>query len=268
MPSLIDVHCHLDAPVYRDLPTICQNNQAAGVAVTVAAGTGLESNRRILALHQQAPTQVWAALGWHPERLDASSEELEAVLAHLEDHRASLVAVGEIGLPHYALRSRRMSGEQAQRHTAWLHTLLQTAVRLQLPVVLHAPHEAATTALALVQRYEPPGALFHWHKGSPETTRALCAAGYMLSVTPEVCYRERDQQLVQAVPLTRLLLESDGPWAYEGEFQGQQTTSAMIARTAIEVARLKNVSVEEVHAVTTANAERLFRRQVQTSHHL
>jgi TatD DNase family protein len=77
-------------------------------------------------------------------------------------------------------------------------------------------------------------------------------------VTPEVCYRERDRQLVQSVPLDNLLLESDGPWAYGGEFAGQRTTSALVTRVAEEIAQLKGVPLDVIQEVTTANAYRLF----------
>ena len=93
---LVDVHCHLDAPVYHDVSDVCQHSRQAGVTVTVAAGTGLRSNARILALQAQEPGQVWAALGLHPERLDASWEELEAVIAQVQEHRQRVVALGEI----------------------------------------------------------------------------------------------------------------------------------------------------------------------------
>jgi len=255
---LVDVHCHLDSPAYSDVSAVCQHSREAGVSVTVAAGTGLQSNTRILALQEQQPGQVWAALGLHPERRDSSWEELEAVLAQVQEHRQRVVALGEIGLPHYALLDGRMTPEQARQREAMLHALVQAAVRFALPVVLHTPHAASAVALEIVQRYAPPGALFHWHKGSPDTTAALCQAGYFLSVTPEVCYRERDRQLVQAVPLEHLLLESDGPWAYNGEFTGQLTTSALVARVAQEVAQLKGVSLAAVQEVTTTNAYRLF----------
>jgi len=263
--TLIDVHCHLDAPAYDDLTSVCQQSHQAGVSVIVAAGTGLTSNAKILALQQRQPAHVWAALGLHPERLDASWEELEAVMAQIQEQRTRIVAMGEIGLPHYTLLEHRMTAEQARQHEAWLHALVKAAVRLSLPVVLHAPHATAAVAFEIIRRYEPPGAVFHWHKSTPETTTAIWQAGYCMSVTPEVCYRERDRQLVQAVPLTNLLLESDGPWPYGGEFTEQATTPALVARVATEVARLKRVPLAEVQAVTVANAQRVFGRSVPAS---
>src|SRR5258706_13513489 len=134
--QLVDVHCHLDAPAYTDLEAFCRQSHDAGVSVTVAAGKGLTSNQQILALHHHKPAQVWAALGFHPERTDATWEELDAVLAQLHEHRSDVVAIGEIGLPHYALLDQRMSPEQARQREAMLHTLVQAAVHLGLPVVL------------------------------------------------------------------------------------------------------------------------------------
>ncbi len=255
---LIDVHCHLDAQAYPDPEVVCQQSREAGVMHVVAAGMGEVSNRRILNLHERFPQQVWAALGLHPERLDTSWAEVEAVLEQIEQRRRDLVAVGEIGLPHYTLLDRRMTDQQARERQAFLEVLVQAAARADLPVVLHAPHAMAALALDVVKRYEPAGAVFHWHKSTPETTAAIHRAGYYISVTPEVCYRERDQQLVQAVPLDRLLLESDGPWPYDGAFSGERTTPALVAHVAEAVARIKGVPLAEVQAVTAENARRVF----------
>jgi TatD DNase family protein len=254
--SLIDVHCHLDAPAYYDVENVCRQSHQAGVEEIVAVGTGHASNERILAIQQHYPGQVLAALGLHPERLDITWQELEAVVEQVRQHRCRVVAMGEIGLPHYALRGQRMTAEQARQAKAFLHALIKHAVQLGLPVALHAPHDVAHLALQIVQRYQPPSALFHWHKSDPATTAAICDAGYFISVTPEICYRVRDQELVRITPLGHLLLETDGPWPYSGEFDGQPTTSALVLRVAEEVARLKNVSLTEVQDVTTANARR------------
>ena len=255
---LIDTHCHLDDPAYADLGAVCRNSSQAGVEAIVAVGSGSVSNRRILALQRRQPALVWAALGLHPERLDASWEEVETVLDQLESHRERVVALGEVGLPHYASGDGSMSPEQARRHEAFLHALVKGAVKMNLPVILHAPHAAADTALAILRRCEPPGAVFHWHKGSRETTEAICDAGYFVSVTPEICYRERDRELVRATPLRSLLLETDGPWPYGGEFAGRPTMPAIIPRLSAEVARLKGIAPEEARDVMWANAGRLF----------
>ncbi|MGQ4808586.1 3'-5' ssDNA/RNA exonuclease TatD [Candidatus Entotheonellaceae bacterium PAL068K] len=119
---------------------VCAQSQDAGVNIIVAAGTGLQSNRQILALQQRHPAHVWAALGLHPERTDTSWTELEAVTAQIRAHRSRVVALGEIGLPHDALLDQRMTQSQAQERQAFLHVLVQTAVQLGLAVVLHAPH--------------------------------------------------------------------------------------------------------------------------------
>lgn len=258
---LIDVHCHLDAQAYPDPDVVCQQSREAGVTHVVAAGTGEVSNRRILNLHERFPQQVWAALGLHPERLDTSWAEVEVVLEQIERYRGDMVAVGEIGLPHYTLLDQRMTDQQARERQAFLEVLVQAAARAGLPVVLHAPHAMAALALEVVKRYEPASAVFHWHKSTPETTTAIYEAGYYISVTPEVCYRERDQQLVRAVPLDRLLLESDGPWPYDGAFTGQRTTPALVAHVAEAVARIKGVPLAEVRAVTADNARRVFATQ-------
>ena len=134
--ALIDVHCHLDAPAYQELATVCRQSQQAGVNTIVAVGTGRTSNEHILSLQQSHPGQIWAALGLHPERLDTSWQELEAVVDQVQVYRSRIVALGEIGLPHYALRERRMAQEQAQQREAFLQALVQAAVRFDLPVAL------------------------------------------------------------------------------------------------------------------------------------
>lgn len=259
-PLLIDAHCHLDSPVYNDLPAVLRQSHEAGVSIVIAAGTGQESNVQALGLHHRYPHQVWAALGLHPERPGLSRAEVEAVISQIEEHRSQIVAVGEVGLPYYALREGRMTENEARQREIALDTLVRAAARLGLPVVLHAPHDAAPAALSILRRNDPRGVLFHWHKASPDVTRAICDAGYFVSVTPEVCYRERDQEMVRAVPLDNLLLESDGPWAYGGEFAGQPTTPALVARVAEAVAEIKGVPLADVKQATTENALRLFGR--------
>ena len=124
--------------------------------------------------------------------------------------------------------------------------------------MLHAPHDAAFTAFEALQRHGIERAVFHWHKAPEGITRRIVAAGYFVSVTPEVVYRERDRALVGQVPLRSLLVESDGPWPYRGEFEGLASGPWLAARVAEEVAKLKEIPVDDVLTELTANACRLF----------
>ena len=117
---------------------------------------------------------------------------------------------------------------------------------------LHGP-EQRSAPFNVVER-----AVFHWHKGTPEVTRAIVDAGHFVSVTPEIVYRERDRELVEAVPLESLLVESDAPWPYKGEFEKTTSGPWMAGRVAEEVAKIKRLPVEETMYRLTENACRLF----------
>jgi TatD DNase family protein len=101
-------------------------------------------------------------------------------------------------------------------------------------------------------------AIFHWHKSPLDVTRAIVDAGYLVSVTPEVVYRERDRELVEAVPLESLLVESDGPWPYGGEFEGMASGPWLVSRVAEEVAKIKRLPVDETMYQISVNTCEVF----------
>jgi TatD DNase family protein len=113
-------------------------------------------------------------------------------------------------------------------------------------------------ALAALKAHGIERAVFHWHKAPTEVTRDIVDAGYFVSVTPEVVYRERDRALVEAVPLESLLVESDGPWPYHGEFVGMPSGPWLVSRVAEEVAKIKGLPVDEVTYQVSANTCQLF----------
>jgi len=89
-------------------------------------------------------------------------------------------------------------------------------------------------------------------------TRAIVDAGYFVSVSPEVVYRERDRELVEAVPLESLLVESDAPWPYKGEFEGMPSGPWLCARVVEEVAKIKRLPIEETMYRLSVNTCQLF----------
>ncbi len=257
---LIDAHIHLDDAAYRHLAGVIRRARGNGVGSAVAVGSGPGSNVRVLRLARDHPDFVWPCLGLHPERA-ATEADLREVAAQVRRHRGAIVGIGEVGLPYYSLREVQDPVGFQRAGEARLRCLAELAAELDLALVLHAPHEAAGAALAAVRTAGVARAMFHWHKAAPEVTAAICAAGYCVSVTPEVCYRERDRDLVRAVPRDRLLIETDGPWPFRGSLEGKPTEPAMLPRMAAEVAALWGCAPADAAARLTATAETLFGRR-------
>lgn len=255
---IIDSHCHLHDVAFDDLRETLRRAALEDVWGVVGVGCDAASNARTLAAAEAAPKSVWACLGFHPDWRHLDDEDLERVEEQVRRHHARLVALGEIGLPWYSLEGDPDAVRRMVRARARLDRLLALAARYDLAVTLHAPHGAAGGALEALRRHGIERAVFHWHKAPADVTRAIVDAGYLVSVGPEVVYRDRDRELVELVPLDALLVESDAPWEYRGEFAGLPSGPWLAGRVAEEVAKIKRLPVDDVRARLTENACGLF----------
>src|SRR3989442_14220991 len=255
---VIDSHCHLHDRALTDIRDVLRTSQAHDVWGMVAVGCDPETNVRTLATAAAAPKAVWAALGFHPDWRHLGGEHLDRVEEQIARHHSRIVAVGEIGLPWYSLEGAVDAPVLMTRGREQLDRLLRLAARYDLAVSLHAPHGAATDALEALKRQRIERAVFHWHKAAAEVTREVVEAGYLVSVTPEVVYRDRDRELVAAVPFDSLLVESDAPWRYRGDFEGFPSGPWLAGRVAEEIAKIKRLPIEDVMFRLSSNACRLF----------
>lgn len=255
---IIDTHCHLHDDAFRDAREALRTSLTYDVWGTVAVGCDPDTNAATLSLAAAHPKAVWACLGFHPDWSRLTETDLDRVEQQVHEHHARIVGVGEVGLPWYSLRREVDAGAAMARGLERLHRLLALAARYDLAVSLHAPHGAAAPALEAVKRHGLERAVFHWHKAPADVTRAIVDAGYLVSVTPEVVYRDRDREMVAEVPLEALLVESDAPWPYGGEFAGFPCGPWFASRVAEEVAKIKRLPVDDVMFELSANACRLF----------
>jgi TatD DNase family protein len=255
---IIDSHCHLHDPALGEVRATLETARTYDVWGVIAVGCDAESNARTLAAALAYPKAVWACLGFHPDWLHLADEDLERVEGQIDDHHHRIVGLGEIGLPWYTLGIADDPAASVARGRERLERLLTLAVRYDLPVALHAPHGAAAEALGALRRRGVDRAVFHWHKAPGDVTRAIVDAGYFVSVAPEVVYRERDREMVAAVPLESLLVESDAPWRYTGEFEGLPSGPWFAGRVAEEVAKIKRLPADDVIHQLSANTCRLF----------
>jgi TatD DNase family protein len=254
---IIDSHCHLHDPAFADARGTVVRATEHDVWGVVAVGCDDATNERTLQAAAENGKAVWPALGFHPE-WKLTDEDLAQVEEQIRANHSRLVAVGEVGLPWYGLggapdadRLRRQGRERLER-------LVDLACRFDLAVILHAPHGAAADALAVLKRRGVERAVFHWHKAPPEVTREIVEAGFLVSVTPDLVYRARDREMVEAVPIESLIVESDAPWPYQGEFENVTSGPWLVSRVAEEVAKVKRLPADEATYQLTVNTCRVF----------
>jgi TatD DNase family protein len=255
---IVDSHCHLHDPAFRDVRATLAQAVEHDVWGVVAVGCDPATNDRTLAAAAGHPKAIWPAVGFHPEWEALTDADLERVETQLAEHHPRLVALGEVGLPWYGLPEMDDPAAFLTKGRKRLDRLLALAQRYDLAVVIHAPHGAALGAFDALRAADVERAVFHWHKAPADVTRAIVDAGYLVSVTPEVVYRERDRELVETIPLESLLVESDGPWPYAGEFEGTPSGPWLVSRVAEEVAKIKRLPVEETMYRLSENTCRLF----------
>jgi len=252
--ELIDTHCHLDMSAYEaDFEAVLARALAAGVTRIISVGIDLESSRRAIALAEQHEG-IYATVGVHPHNVAELGEEDYAELKALCRH-AKVVAYGEIGLDYvknYAPIA--LQKEHFGRQVA-------VAKELQLPLVVHdrEAHDDIMEILEAVGSF-PAGGVMHCFSGDAAFARRVLALGFHISIPGVVTFAKAEMlhEAVREIPLSALVLETDGPFLAPVPKRGKRNEPQLMLFTAQKVAELKGVSLEEVARQTTTNAVRLF----------
>ncbi|WNF34063.1 TatD family hydrolase [Aeribacillus composti] len=253
---MIDSHIHLDQYDPKTIDEQIKKWQEAGITHVVAVSTDLTSAYKTLELKQKHEDFIIAAAGFHPEQEILEERELEELLSLIRTERA-ISAVGEIGLPYYE-KERLFAKYSEQTYIDVLKEFFKISVEHSLPVALHAVHEDAEKAFHLLQKHQVKKAHFHWLKAASSVVKEICKQHYYISVTPEVCYRLRDQQLAEQVPMDQLLIETDGPWRYGGAFKNVDTTPLFLKEICRKLANIKKRPREDIVRTTANNAKKLY----------
>lgn len=255
--ELIDTHCHLNHEDFEgDWADARDRAAAAGVTRLLCIGYDLPSSRRAALLTAQNP-QIYAAVGIHPESAQEWSPEAAEELAALYQNSAGKVAAyGEIGLDYHwdtVPRSRQQEVFAAQI------TFAQT-LRPTLPLIIHN-REALADVLAVLRASKTSApVVMHCFTGSADDARTCLDAGCYLGIGGVATFKKSDdvRAAIASAPLERLLLETDCPYLAPQFKRGRRNEPSYLPAIAETVAAVKNISLEEAAAVTTATARTLF----------
>jgi TatD DNase family protein len=258
---LIDAHIHLNQYNCKDVLKQIEQWKKAGIKGVVAVSTDLRSSYETLELAYKSPGFVLPCIGFHPEQVLPKAGEINELLTLIKSEQNNLSAIGEIGLPHYSYEKANFPS--LEHYIELLEEFLDNAKQLSLPVVLHAVHDKAAIVYKLLQKYKGVEAHFHWLKAEKVTLQSILKSGYFVSVTPEVCYRKRDQQLVNEVPLTQLMIETDGPWPYGEIFENTKTTPLLLKETSKKIAEIKYTNINTIKEQTMKNTAHFYRHHLK-----
>ncbi len=252
----IDTHCHLDEESFtQDCHDTIQRAVDAGVTRILTIGITLDSCRRVLELAQKYDS-VFAVVGLHPNYIQAAQPGDWERIVELAA-APKVVGLGETGLDQYWDHSPiELQTEYFDRH-------LELSRQLDLPFVVHC-REAEVEVVTQLRRHSAHGLLrgvMHAFCGSAETASACLEMGMHLSFGGMVTFKRNEvlRQVSLAVPLDRLLVETDAPYLSPTPFRGKRNEPAHVRLTAACLAEARGVSKEVIAAATTENARRLFR---------
>ncbi len=250
----VDSHCHLDFPeLAARLPQVLDAMRQQRVSHALCISVSLETLPRVMDL-AQAHDNLHVTVGVHPDQkdcLDPSVEELVELAA-----RPKVVAIGETGLDYYWHKGElEWQRERFRRH-------IRAARASGKPLVVHT-REAAQDTLALMREEGAAevGGVMHCFTESLEVARGALALGFHISFSGIVTFKNALalKAVAQAVPLDRMLIETDSPYLAPVPHRGRTNEPAYVVHVAEEIARLRDVSVETVAEATSENFFRLFR---------
>lgn len=253
---LFDTHAHYDDERFdEDRDALLASMPEHGVGLILNPGCDLETSRKAIDYASRFP-HVYAAVGIHPENTEGV--DLERDLSQLEALAQSsprVRAIGEIGLDYYWVKDPEERRFQAELFRAQM----RLAKRLNLPVIIH-DREAHLDCLTIAEQYPGMRGVFHCYSGSTEFAMRLLELGYDLSFTGVLTYKNAKKavEVVRAVPLERIMIETDAPYMAPVPFRGKRNSSLYVYRMAEAIAEIKELPLAQVIEQTTENGKRLF----------
>ena len=254
--ALFDTHAHYDARQFDpDRDQVLSALPGQGVELVVNPGCDLASSQKAVELAGRYPF-VYAAVGVHPEDCggwtDEDVEELRALAG-----RPKVVAVGEIGLDYYWPEN---PPRDLQKRV--FRAQMALARELDLPVIVH-DREAHGDSMDIVREFPGVRGVFHCFSGSAEMAKELVKLGWMISFTGVLTYKNARKavEAAQAVPLDRIMIETDSPYMAPVPHRGQRNHSGYVGLVCQKLAELKGISSDQCSRATLENGRKFFRIQ-------
>ena len=252
--KIIDTHTHLYLHEFEnDIGEVMNNAIKKGIEKFYLPSIDSTEHERLFTLENKYPGKCFAMMGLHPCSVN---ENYHKELALVNDwlQKRKFAAVGEIGLDFYW--DKTFIDQQYES----FHQQIEWALGLNLPVVIHT-RNAMQEAIDVVRQYTAKGlhGIFHCFSGSYQNALDIIDAGFLLGIGGVVTYKNAGvAEVIKEIDLAHIVLETDSPYLTPVPFRGKRNESSYIKYVVQKLSEIKNISIEEVAGITTANAEKIF----------
>ncbi|MDD3254029.1 MAG: TatD family hydrolase [Lachnospiraceae bacterium] len=252
---IFDTHVHYDDEAFQeDRDTVLKSLAEHGIEAVVNIGASIQTTKNTLQLMKQYPF-VYGAVGVHPSETGELTEPLMDWLRQVASE-PKVVAIGEIGLDYYWDEPAR----EVQKH--WFVRQLELARQVKLPVVIHSRDAAQDTLdIMKAEHSEEIGGVIHCFSYGVELAREYLKMGFYLGIGGVVTFAnaKKLKEVVEYMPAERIVLETDCPYLSPVPNRGKRNSSLNLPYVVDMIAQLKGMTPEEVIAVTSQNAKRMYR---------
>lgn len=249
----IDSHCHLYIHDFEaDLDEVIKRATNAGVDRFYFPAIDKSTAEDMMRVVARFPGKCIPMMGLHPcsvnERFQEEMDFVEAMLKH-----QSFAAIGEIGLDYY------WDKQFIQLQQQVFIRQIELANQYQLPIVIHTREAMEDTIRVVKDRLPDKRGIFHCFGGTLEQAQTIAEMGFKLGIGGVLTYKKSGlAAIIEKIPLKDLVLETDAPYLPPVPYRGKRNESSYLPIIAGEIARIKNVPIEEVAEITSQNTLRLF----------
>ena len=251
---IVDTHCHLYLNEFKnDITAVIKRAADEGVNKFYLPAIDSAEIENMFLLESNFPKKCFAMMGLHPCSVKENYlDELAIVKGWLAKRK--FAAIGEIGLDFYWDKTYVTQQYQAFR------LQIEWSLQYNLPIVIHT-RNAMQETIDVVKEFVPQGVrgIFHCFGGTVENAKEIIAAGFYLGIGGVLTYKKSGlAEVLEQIDLKYMVLETDSPYLTPVPFRGKRKESSYLKYIVEKLALVKNISTEEVAAITTANAEKIF----------
>jgi len=253
---MIDTHTHLDGEEFKeDLPEVIARAKAVGVDKVFLPAIDLQTCYSVIKVAQDYPNYAFPMLGLHPEEVKDNYVEQLLEIKSLID-KSTPIAIGEVGLDYYW--SREFEKEQLDAFRIQMEWSIET----RLPLMIHC-RKGQNEMVNLMKPHinELPGGVFHCFTGNEiEAEQLLQFPNFVLGIGGVLTFKKSHlpEVLSAAVPLDRIVIETDSPYMAPVPHRGKRNESAFVREVLYKLVEIYDKTPEEIDRITTDNAMRIF----------